>query len=230
MTTRYLRQFVVTGILLGSIACSVSPTAPEIEQQLARQAEDELSSVAGLWWGLAEGGAVSLVFTLTQAADGRVQGNGTLKEIGLAAAPIAIGGTYGRPNLSLTFTAIYQGREVAGTVAATNAAFGGAPGTLRLGAGSDATSLSLLLGRGTAPQPSVGGRITDAVTGAPVAGATVSVQGRSVLSSTTGHYGFNPNLADGRFDVSVSHPAYLDLVRKVDIVPFATADFKLQPK
>jgi hypothetical protein len=79
-------------------------------------------------------------------------------------------------------------------------------------------------------QPSLGGRVTDAVTGAPVPEATVTVQGRSVSSSTTGHYGFDPNLTAGVFAVRVMHPQYVGEERIVEIKAYALADFKLQSK
>ena len=75
-----------------------------------------------------------------------------------------------------------------------------------------------------------GGRLTDAVTGAPVVGATVSVQGRSVASSSTGHYGFDPNLIAGTFPVTVNHRLYVEIVQDIEIGPYKLVDFKLQPK
>ena len=79
-------------------------------------------------------------------------------------------------------------------------------------------------------QPSLGGRITDALTGEPVPDAVVTVQGRSVSSSRTGHYGFDPNMTAGVFLARVSHARYVDSEREVEVKPFAMADFALRPK
>jgi hypothetical protein len=78
-----------------------------------------------------------------------------------------------------------------------------------------ARSLSLLLQEGTPAPPSLGGRLTDTVTGAAVVGATVSVQGSSVTSSSTAHYGFNPNLTAGTFPVAVTHRCILKSCEKL---------------
>jgi hypothetical protein len=79
-------------------------------------------------------------------------------------------------------------------------------------------------------QPSLGGRITSGVTGEPIANAVVTVQGRTVVSSPTGHYGFDPNLTAGVFLARVTHPLYVDREREVEVKAFAMADFALQPK
>jgi len=79
-------------------------------------------------------------------------------------------------------------------------------------------------------QPSLGGRITNALTAEPVVDALITVQGRSVASSRTGHYGFDPNLTPGVFLVRVTHPLYTEREREVEIKPHAIADFALQPK
>ena len=79
-------------------------------------------------------------------------------------------------------------------------------------------------------QPSLGGRITDAVTGQPVPDAVVTVQGRSASSSQTGHYGFDPNMTAGVFLARVSHHRYVDSEREVEVKAFAMADFVLRPK
>jgi hypothetical protein len=87
--------------------------------------------------------------------------------------------------------------------------------TLRLTAENYARSLSLLLQEGTPAPPSLRGRLTDTVTGAAVVGATVSVQGSSVTSSSTGHYGFDPNLTAGTFPVAVTHRCILKSCEKL---------------
>jgi hypothetical protein len=209
MITRCVRRFIVLCSLLALPACtSPGPTGPEIEDTLARQTEDAIRSAEGPWSGVAAGGSLRLEFSLTQTPDGRLQGTGTMREAQAAAAvPITVAGTYNRPNLSLTFTGmVYEGRDVVGTFAAPYTSFSGVSGTLQLTAESHARSLSLLLQEGTLAGPSLGGRLSDAVTGAAVVGATVSVQGNVVTSSSTGHYGFNPNLTPGTCPVTVTYP------------------------
>lgn len=233
MITRRARRCVVFWGLLALPACtSTGPTGPGAEDTLARQTEDAIRSAEGPWSGLASGGTVRLEFSLAQAPDGRLQGTGTMREAQAAAAvPMTVAGTYNRPNLSLTFTGmVYEGRDVIGTFAAPYTSFAGVSGTLRLTAESYAESLSVLLQEGPPAPASLGGRLTDAVTGAAVAGATVSVQGNVVTSSSTGHYGFNPNLTAGPFPVTVTHPLYVEVVREIEIAPYKIVDFKLQPK
>ena len=77
-------------------------------------------------------------------------------------------------------------------------------------------------------QPSLGGRVTDAASGAPIVAATLTLQGRTVVTSITGHYGFDPNLTAGLFLVKVTHPQYADYERTVEVKPFGLADFMLQ--
>ena len=233
MFTRCVRRFVVLSSLLALPACTSSgPTGPEIEDTLARQTEDSIRSAEGPWSGMASGGSVRLEFALAQAPDGRLQGAGTMREAQApAAVPITVAGTYDRPNLSLTFTGmVYEGRDVIDTFAAPYTSFSGVSGTLRLTGESYARSLSLLLQEGPPAPASLGGRLTDAVTGAAVVGATVSVQGSVVTSSSTGHYGFNPNLTAGMFPVTVTHPLYVEVVREIEIAPYKIVDFKLHAK
>ena len=230
MIARRVKQVVVMCSVLVLAACgSPGPTGPDIEDTLARQTEDAIRSAQGPWVGV--GGSLTMQFSVTQGADGRLQGTGTMREGQAAALPIAISGSYSRPNLSLTFTGmVYEGREVTGTFAAPYTSFIGVTGTLALSGESYARSVSLLLQEGLPAPPSLGGRVTDAVTGAPIVGATVSVQGRSTTTSSTGHYGFDPNMTAGTFAVTVTHPLYVEAVRDVDIAPFRIVDFKLQPK
>ena len=79
-------------------------------------------------------------------------------------------------------------------------------------------------------QPSLGGRVTDAASGAPIVGATVTLQGRTEVTSVTGHYGFDPNMTAGLFLARVTHPQYADYERAVEVKPFGLADFMLQRK
>ncbi len=219
--------------LLAVTACACSaPASPSVNDTLAQQSEDAVRSVAGPWWGTASGGVLRLTFSLTEAPDGRLQGAGTMRELDVAEAiPITVSGTYRRPDLSLTFTGIvYEGRQASATFAAAYTSFGIVAGPLRLAGDGDSRTLSFTLAEGAAPSASLGGRLTDAVTGAAVAGAMVSVQGRSVTSSPTGHYGFDPNLAEGLFPLTVAHPLYVEVVRSIDIAPYRMVDFRLQPK
>jgi len=225
-----IRCCAVLCSLMGLPACSGGPTGPEsIAVSLSEIIDEQLRSVAGPWYS--QIGKSVLEFSLTQAPDGRVQGIGTMREGVAPPEPIAVTGTYHRPNLSLTFTGIvFEGREVVGTFDGAYTSSFGVESTLRLTAEGYSKALSLWLWEGSLPPPRLDGRLTDAVTGSPVGGATVSVQGRTVTSSPTGHYGFLPNLAAGTFSLKVTHPSYIDLVRDVDVLPFATVDFKLQPR
>ena len=72
-------------------------------------------------------------------------------------------------------------------------------------------------------QPSLGGRVTDAVSGAPIVAATVTLQGRTVITSVSGHYGFDPNMTAGLFLAKLTHPQYVDYERTVEVKPFGLA-------
>ena len=98
------------------------------------------------------------------------------------------------------------------------------------GAPSDEDIAKGLTAPTTPAQPSLSGRLTDATTGAPVVGASVTVQSRTVTSSVTGHYLFDPNLVGGLFPVTISHPSYKDVTSDVEIAPYKWMDFKLQPR
>jgi hypothetical protein len=216
MITPYMRTLILVCNLSILAACVPSPTGPEIEDALRRETEETLRSATGPWSGLASGSSmVRFEFSLTLRPDGQLQGTGTVREADApAAVPITVAGRYNRPNLSLTFTGMmYEGHAVVGTFVASYDSASGVNGTLRLAGADYARSVALFLQEGTPAQPSLGGRLTDAVTGAPVVGATVSVQGRSVVSSSTGHYGFDPNLIAGTFSVTVNHPLYVEVVR-----------------
>jgi hypothetical protein len=233
MATRFARPLIALCTLLISTACvsPISPTEADINASIADQEEQALRSVTGPWWGTAGAGAIQLEFSLVQAPDGTVQGSGTMRDPNSDITfPITVSGKYERPTLSLTFRGIeYEGRTVEGSFTGTNTLMVGVTATLRLSADGYAKSLTLALFKGARPPASLGGRVTDAVTGNPVSGATVSVQGRSVTTSTTGHFEFNPMLLPGRHTVSVSHPGYNTVSRDVEVAPYATADFRLQP-
>ena len=229
----YMRTLILLCALSILAACVPSPTGPEIEDTLRRETEETLRSATGPWRGVASGSSVvRFEFSLTDRPDGQLQGTGTIREADAAGpVPITVAGTYNRPNLSLTFTGmVYEGRAVVGTFVASYDSAIGVNGTLTLTGADYAKSLPLFLQEGTPAQSSLGGRLTDAVTGGPVVGATVSVQGRSVASSSTGHYGFEPNLMPGTFSVTVRHQLYVEIVQDVEIGPYKTMDFKLQPK
>ena len=234
MFIRNRGQFVALCTLLVSAACGLptAPTEADINASIAQQEEQALQSVTGPWWGTAAAGGIRLQISLTQAPDGTVQGAGTMRDSNAdTEIPITVSGRYERPTVFLTFRGMqYEGQVVEGSFTGTNTFFGGATGTLRLTAEGYDTSLRLALHKGAMPPASLGGRVTDAVTGTPVVGATVSVQGTSVTTSSTGHYGFNPQLTPGRHQVTVSHPGYVTLTRDVEVAPYAVVDFGLQPK
>jgi CBS domain-containing protein len=96
MFIRCARLFIAFCSLLSIVACvSPGPTGPEIADSLRRENENTIRSAAGPWNGLASLGAVRLEFSLTQTADGRLQGAGTMRDVQAAAAvPITVAGTY----------------------------------------------------------------------------------------------------------------------------------------
>jgi hypothetical protein len=213
-------------------ACApTGPSAREIEASVANQDEVVVRSAEGPWSGVAAGNSLQVEFSLSQAPGGQVQGAGFVRAPGAAPVPMTVTGTYARPNLTLTFSGlVFEGREVVGSFGGTYTSAAGVSSVLRLAADGYERAFPLLLHEGPPAAPSLGGRLTDAVAGVPVSGATVSVAGRTVQSSPTGHYGFDPNLTAGRFPVTVTHPLYLDAARDVEIGPYAIADFRLQPK
>jgi Carboxypeptidase regulatory-like domain len=78
--------------------------------------------------------------------------------------------------------------------------------------------------------PSLSGTVTNAVTKAGIAGATVSAQGQSGVTGPTGYYVFGDFKA-GTYKVKVSHPDYVDSEREVSIQKFLQPEnFQLQPK
>jgi hypothetical protein len=125
-----LGRLIVLSALGIIAACAYTgPTGPEITDALAAGTDH----VAGRWSGGTSNGSLTLEFSLTEAADGRVQGTGSMREAQAAAVPIIASGTYKRPNLSLTFTGmVYQGREVVGVFEGPYGSIAGVTGTLRL--------------------------------------------------------------------------------------------------
>ena len=78
--------------------------------------------------------------------------------------------------------------------------------------------------------PSLSGTVTNAVTKAGIAGATISAQGQSGLTGANGYYVFGDFKA-GTYKVKVSHPDYVASERDVSIQKFLQPeDFQLQPK
>lgn len=234
MPTRYAGQIISLSALLASTAC-VAPTWPseaDINNAITQADEEATRSVAGRWWGTAANGTIRLEFSLGQAADGSVQGAGTMRDTTAdTTVPITVSGKYERPSLSLTFTGMrYEERAVEASFAGTYTPLTGTMGSLRLTADGNTRSLRATLFKGAMPPASLAGRVTDAMTDSPVTGATVSARETSVTTSTTGHYSFNPMLTAGRHQVTVSHPQYVTLVRDVEFAPYAVVDFELQPK
>jgi len=73
------------------------------------------------------------------------------------------------------------------------------------------------------------GRVTNAVTQQPIAGATVTARQRAVTGSD-GRYTLG-NLQKGSRLVRVTHPDYRDAEREIDVTGVVTpGDFSLTPK
>ena len=101
-------------LLLIFLAPACLPTGDDIEREL----EQQLKSVAGPWHGISNGSnLITLQFHLQQGAGSAVSGTGTMKESSAAAAvPITVTGTFVRPTLTLTFNGmVYEGHAVQGT-------------------------------------------------------------------------------------------------------------------
>jgi hypothetical protein len=78
--------------------------------------------------------------------------------------------------------------------------------------------------------PGLAGTVTNTVTKARVSGATIQVQGKAVVTDSSGYYTIG-NLQAGTFTVKVTHPDYSDAQRDVAISAFLSpGDFALQPK
>ncbi len=135
-------------LLLGSVlvlaSCDTSPTQEDIEREI----EEQLSSVAGPWAGFSSGtNPIQIEFTLQQGAGGQVTGTGTMREqSATASVPITVTGTFARPRLSLTFGGmVYEGRAVQGTFAGDYTSVGGVTGSLMLAATDYSRSLPVLI-------------------------------------------------------------------------------------
>jgi len=78
--------------------------------------------------------------------------------------------------------------------------------------------------------PTLGGRVTDALTDAPIAGAVVTFQGKSVESGGDGMY-FIDHLATGAGRAEARRSGYVTAVREVVIGDLLVniADFELRP-
>lgn len=126
--------FVTSLLLFASCSPSGRPTGPSIEHSL----EAELASVQGPWTGLPigppESNTIGLDFSLTEQANGLVQGTGTMKEANAPdRVPVSVSGTFRRPLLSLTFAGmVYEGRAVTGEVRGEYTSVGGVGNSIRL--------------------------------------------------------------------------------------------------
>jgi hypothetical protein len=104
-------------LCLAAAACTPSVTGEDIDREI----EQELQSVAGAWEGTSYGSnLLTLNFELQQGAGTAVSGSGTMREASAAAAvPITVTGTFNRPRLTLTISGMtFEGHAVQGTFAA----------------------------------------------------------------------------------------------------------------
>ena len=124
------RIVLMASLLLG--ACAVGPTEGDINNSL----EKALESVNGNWTGTSTNPweALTLSFSLNQAANGSITGSGTMKETSApSAVPITITGTFQRPVLTLTFNGmVYERTAVQGTFQGNYSYGGGLVGDLQL--------------------------------------------------------------------------------------------------
>ncbi|MBA3578963.1 MAG: hypothetical protein H0W42_03160 [Gemmatimonadaceae bacterium] len=137
------RIVLMASLLLG--ACGVGPTEEDINNSL----EQALQSANGNWTGTSTNpsGALTLSFSLNQAANGSLTGSGTMKETSApSAVPITIAGTFQRPVLTLTFSGmVYEGTAVQGTFQGNYTTIGGVLSNLQLtGTGYSKTVVVLL--------------------------------------------------------------------------------------
>jgi hypothetical protein len=72
------------------------------------------------------------------------------------------------------------------------------------------------------------GMVTDAQSGAPVVGTVITAQGRTSTSTVSGTFDLGGGMTGGVFPVKVSHGDYVEVVRDVEIKPFAVENFRLE--
>jgi hypothetical protein len=77
--------------------------------------------------------------------------------------------------------------------------------------------------------PSVNGFVSDARTNAALAGTTVTVQGRSVMSNDIGFYSIN-ELRSGETQLTAQRQGYQDYTAEVIVESFTMHDIKMEPK
>ena len=138
---RPFRLFCLLALMLAAGSCSFFPTGEDIENEL----EGQLRSVAGPWTGTSP--SLALDFQLQEGAGSTVSGSGTMKETaGSGSVPIAITGTFQRPQLSLTFSGMtFEGRAVQGTFQGSYTTVGGVSGPLHLTATGYSKDVTILL-------------------------------------------------------------------------------------
>ncbi|HEX8363637.1 MAG TPA: hypothetical protein VF613_26185 [Longimicrobium sp.] len=127
-------------LALAAAACD-GPTGEDIDNDL----ESQLRSAAGPWTGTST--ALTLDFQLQEGAGGAVSGSGTMKEAAAAGTvPIALTGTFQRPQLSLTITGMtFEGRAVQGTFQGSYTTVGGISAPLQLTAPGYSRDVTILL-------------------------------------------------------------------------------------
>jgi len=138
-------------LLLVLIAPACLPTGDDIEREL----EQQLKSVAGPWHGVSDGtNLIVLEFQLQPGAGNAVTGTGSMREANAAAAvPITVTGTFVRPRLTLTFNGmVYEGHAVQGTVQGDYTTVAGLQGPLHLTGTGYTRDLQLLLAEEQMPE------------------------------------------------------------------------------
>ncbi|CAN5230389.1 hypothetical protein BH23GEM2_BH23GEM2_25120 [soil metagenome] len=133
-------------LLFGS--CSTSPTETEIIDSLKDADEQAVRSVVGPWIGVAQWPeTMELEYVLAQAGPGQVSGSGTMRESAAGPLhPIAVQGTYQRPNLVLTFSGlVYEGHSVTGAFTGQYLRAAGVRDSLRLTGESYSKAFEVLL-------------------------------------------------------------------------------------
>lgn len=144
--THFLRLLLIAFTVALTSCTSMLPTGTDIDNTL----QEQLKSVEGRWRGMTVGtsvNAITLDFSLTQSANGQVQGSGTMKEAQAAApVPITVTGSFHRPTLTLSFAGmIYEERAVSGAFKDDYTTVSGVSGPLHLTAEGYSTSITVLI-------------------------------------------------------------------------------------